>query len=82
MVEEQNKPVEDVKGDGSAAMAKMAEVVCSDTTDVHGDFAINNGLQDLLLLSHGVVHSQFRHLRHLRYCQAISQRFEEETLTL
>ena len=62
-------------------MAKMTEVVSGDTADVHGDFAIDNGLEDLLLMSHGVVHSQFRRLRHRRYREAIPQRLEEETLT-
>ena len=46
-------------------MAEMTEVVRGDTTDIHADFAINDGLKDLLLLIHGVVHSEFRRLRHL-----------------
>ena len=45
-------PVENVKVDGGAGVADVAEGVGGDAANVHADLAGNERLEDLLLLSH------------------------------
>lgn len=51
-------PEEDIKRNSGACVTEMAVVVGSDTADVHGNLAVGFGLEDLLLLSHGIVNPQ------------------------
>lgn len=57
------RPVKDIKGNGGASMADMAEIVSGNTTDIQSDFAGIDWNQNFLLLRHRVVELQLHLLR-------------------
>lgn len=53
------KPVEDVEINSCTSVTKVAEVIGRDATDIHVNMPRHMRLEDLLLLSHRVVHPKF-----------------------
>lgn len=65
-------PAEDVEVDRRASVAEVAEGVGGDAADVHGNTSRHVRLEDLLLLSHRVVHPELLLLRHPTYTTHLS----------
>jgi len=55
---DEKTPVEDVEGNRGTCVTEMAEVVGSDSANVHGNLARGFGFEDLFLLSHGIVNPE------------------------
>lgn len=65
-------PVEDVEVDGRASVAEVAKGVGGDAANVHVNAPRHVRLEDLLLLSHRVVHPEFLLHRHRTYTTHLS----------